>query len=105
MRPIGLIRRYTHPRLHAIDLSSLQNPAEDDVPEALRYDPTESLWRERELAEHQTELAEFRRSLDEAYRASIQKAYDGPPPATVRAYQRVYGCDPDGWPPQVEDQE
>lgn len=84
-------------------------PAEDDVPEALRYDPTESFWRERQLAERQaerqSELAEFRQSRDEAYRASIQNACDGPPPATVRAYQRVYGRDPDGWPPKVEGQE
>ncbi|MGE3978369.1 MAG: hypothetical protein AB7F94_12375 [Nitrospira sp.] len=105
MHQIGLGWRYTHPRLYAIDLSSLPNLAEDDVPEALRYDPTESFWRERQLAERQTELAEFRQSLDEAYRASIQNACDGRPPATVRAYQRVHGRDPDGWPPKVEDQE
>lgn len=103
MRHIGLSWRYAHPRLYAIDLGSLSNMAEDDVPEALRYDPTESFWRERQLAERQTELAEFRQNLDEAYRASIQNACDGPPPATVRAYQRVYGHDPDGWPPKVED--
>lgn len=79
------------------------SPAGDDAPEAVRYDPTESFWRERQLAERQTELAEFRQSLDEAYRASIQNARDGLPPATVQAYQRVYGRNPDGWPPQVED--
>jgi hypothetical protein len=105
MRHIGLSWRYTHPRLYAIDLGSLSNQAEDDVPEALRYDPTESFWRERQVAEHQTELAKFRQSLDAAYRESVQDACDGPPPATVRAYQQVYGRNPDGWPPQVEDQE
>ena len=105
MRHIGLSWRYAHPRLYAIDLGSLPNQAEDDVPEALRYDPTESFWRERQLAERQAELAEFRQSLDAAYRESVQDACDGPPPATVRAYQQVYGRNPDGWPPQVEDQE
>jgi hypothetical protein len=105
MRHIGLSWRYVHPRLYAIDLSSLSDLAGDDASEALRYDPTESFWRERQLAERQTELAEFRQSLDEAYRASVHDAYDGPPPATVRAYQRVYSSDPDGWPPKVEDQE
>jgi hypothetical protein len=105
MRQIGLSWRYAHPRLYAIDLSSLPNPAEDDVSKTLRYDPTESFWRERQLAESQTTLAGFRQSLDEAYRASIQNACESPPPATVRAYQRVYGRNPDGWPPKVEDQE
>jgi hypothetical protein len=105
MLHIGLSWRYVHPRLYAIDLSSLSDLAGGDASEALRYDPTESFWRERQLAERQTELAEFRQSLDEAYRASIQNVCDGPPPVTVRAYQRVYGHDPDGWPPKVADEE
>jgi hypothetical protein len=85
MRQIELSWRYAPPRLYAIDLSSLPRQAEDDVPEALRYDPAESFLRERQLAGRQAALAEFRQSLDEAYRASIQNAGDGPPPATVRA--------------------
>jgi len=105
MRQIGLSWRYAHPRLYAIDLSPLRDLAEDDdAPEAIRYDPTENFWLERHLAERRTELAEFRQSVDEAYRACIQNACDGPPPATVRAYQQVYGHDPDGWPPRVEEQ-
>jgi hypothetical protein len=95
MRHIGLNWWYAHPRLYAIDLSSLSHLADDDTPEAIRYNPTESFWRERQLPERQTELAEFRQSLDEAYRTSIHDAYDGPPPATVCAYQLVYGCNPD----------
>ena len=105
MRHIGLRWHYAHPRLYAIDLGSLPDQAEDDVPEALRYDPTESFWRERRLAERQAERAEFQQSLDEAYRASIQNARDRPPPATVRAYQLVYGRDPDGWPLPSQNQE
>jgi hypothetical protein len=105
MRQIGLSWQYIHPRLYAIDLRSLADLAEDDTPEALRYDPTERFWREQQLAERQTELAEFRQSLNEDYRASVQDVCNSPPPATVRAYQRVYGRDPDGWPPRVEDQE
>ena len=105
MRHIGLSWRYAHPRLYAIDLSSLSDLVGDDAPEALRYDPTESFWHERQLAERQTELAEFQQNLAEAYRASVQDACHGPPPATVRAFQRVYGQNPDVWPPQVEDQE
>lgn len=59
LRPIGLSWRYVHPRLYAIDLSSLSHLADDDTPEAIRYNPAESFWRERELAERQTELASF----------------------------------------------
>ena len=105
MRHIRLSWRYAHLRLYAIDLSCLPDLAGDDALEALRYDLTESFWRERQLAEHQTELAKFQQNLDEAYRDSVQDACDGPPPATVRAYQRVYGRNPDGWPPTVKDQE
>ena len=105
MHHIGLSWRYTHPRVYAIDFSSLSDQAENDAPEALRYDPTESFWRERQLAERQTELAEFRQSLDEAYRASVHAAYDGPQPATVRAHRKVYGRYPNGWPPIVADRE
>ncbi len=39
------------------------------------------------------------------YRASVQDACDDPPPATVSAYQQVYGRNPDGWPPQIEEYE
>lgn len=92
MRQLRLSWRYVHPRLYAIDLGSLADPTEDDTPEGLRYDPTESFWRERQHEKHQTELAEFQQNLDEAYRTSIQNVCDNPPPATVRAYQRVYGC-------------
>lgn len=102
---IGLSWQYAHPRLYAIDLGSLPNQAEDDVHEAVRYDPTESFWRERQIAERQTDLAELQQNLDDAYRTSVHDACDGPPPATVCAYQRVYGRSPDGWPLQVEDQE
>lgn len=102
---IGLSWRYVHPRLYAIDLGSLSDLEKDDTPEALRYDPTESFWRERQVGERQAEIAELQQSLDKTYRASIQNTCDSEPPATVRAYQRVYGRAPDGWPPIVEDQE
>ena len=59
MREMGLSWRYAHPRLYAIDFSSLPNLEEDDVPDALRYDPTENFCQERELQERQGELTEF----------------------------------------------
>lgn len=101
----GLSWQYTHPRLYAIDFSSLSDLDGDDAPEALCYDPTESFWRERQIAERQTELAELQQNLNDAHHDSIQDACDGPPPATVFAYQRVYGRNPNGWPPTIEEQE
>lgn len=105
MQQTGLDWRYVHPRLLALDLSPLHDLAADDVPDALRYDPTESFWRERQRVAQQAEMAEFQRSLNDAYRASVEEARHSPPPATVRAYQRVYGRFPDGWPPVAENQE
>jgi len=99
------MRQITHPRLYAIDFSSLSDLDGDDAPEALCYDPTESFWRERQIAERQTALAELQQNLDDAHRDSVQNACAGPPPATVCAYQRVYSRNPEGWPPRFEEKE
>jgi hypothetical protein len=105
MRQLGLDWRYAHPRLFALDLSPLSEASEDDAtPEAVRYDPTESFLRERERAVREAEWAEFRSGLDEAYRESVEETRNNPP-ATVRAYQQVYGRFPAGWPPEAEGEE
>ena len=59
-------------------------------------------WRERREAARDAEVADLRLNLDEAYRESVEEARHDPPPATVRAYQRVYGRFPAGWPPEGE---
>jgi hypothetical protein len=103
MRQLGLDWRYVHPRLMAIDLRPLQDASKSEqVSEAVRYNPTENFWRERKEAARDTELAEIRRNLDDAYRESVEEARNAPPPATVLAYRRVYRQFPAGWPPQVE---
>ncbi len=103
MQQLGLDWRYIHPRLMLVDLRPLHETLEsENVPEAVRYNPTEHYWRERREAARDAEVAELRRNLDEAYRESVEEARDDPPPATVRAYRRVYGRFPAGWPPQVE---
>ena len=43
----------------------------------------------------------LRESLDAGYREAVEAARHAPPPATVRAYQAVYGHFPRGWPPEV----
>jgi hypothetical protein len=103
MQQLGLDWRYVHPRLMLVDFRPLHEAVEsENVPEAVRYDPTENYWRERKEAAHDADVADLRRSLDEAYRESVAEARHDPPPATVRAYQRVYGRFPAGWPPEGE---
>jgi hypothetical protein len=104
MQQLGLDWRYVHPRLMLVDFRPLHEALESEsVPEAIRYDPTENYWRERREAACDTEVAELRRNLDEAYKESVAEAQHDPPPATVRAYQRVYGRFPAGWPPDPGD--
>ena len=103
MQQLGLDWRYVHPRPMLVDLRPLHEMLEsENVPEAVRYDPTENYWRERREATRDAEVANLRRNLDEAYRESVEEARHDPPPATVRAYQRVYGRFPAGWPPEGE---
>jgi hypothetical protein len=103
MRQLGLDWRYVHPRLMLVDLRPLHEALEgENVSEAIRYDPTENYWRERREAARDAEVADLRRNLDEAYKESVEEARHDPSPATVCAYQRVYGRFPAGWPPEGE---
>ncbi|MCG3774095.1 MAG: hypothetical protein JW395_0912 [Nitrospira sp.] len=105
MQQLGLDWQYVHPRLMLVDVRPLHEALEsENVPEAVQYDPTENYWRERTEAAHDAEMADLRRHMDEAYRESVEEARHDPPPATVRAYQLVYGRFPAGWPPEGEDE-
>ena len=90
---------YHFPRLYAIDLRPLKEALDKQKePDWLNYPPSKALAKEAEKA-HDQELAKFRESLDEGYRAAVEEALSAPPPATVRAYESVYGRLPRGWPP------
>ena len=104
MQQLCLDWRYVHPRLMLVDFRPLHEALEsENVPEAVRYDPTENYWREQREAAHDADVADLRRSLDEAYKESVAEARHDPLPATVCAYQRVYGRIPVGWPPEGEE--
>jgi len=91
---------YHFPRLHAIDLRPLKEALnQEQEPDWLNYSPSEALAKEEEEKERDRNLASLRETLDEGYREAIEEAVNGPPPATVRAYEEVYGCFPRGWPP------
>jgi len=93
---------YHFPRLHAVDMRPLKealDQKEKDEPDWLNYSPSEALAEEEEQKEHDQNLAKLRESLDERHRQAIEEALNAPPPATVRAYEAVYGHLPRGWPP------
>jgi hypothetical protein len=91
---------YHAPRLYAVDMRPLKEALDQQKePEWLNYSPSEGLAREEEQEEHDKKLAELRESLEEGNRAAIEEALRSPPPPTVRAYEGVYGCFPNGWPP------
>jgi hypothetical protein len=94
IRRIGLDWQYAHPRFYLIDFGekSSDTDAED-------IDPSAAVARDLERRQKQESLAEMRNLLDEEYRRSAELAREGPPPATVRAYRKVYGRFPSGWPP------
>jgi hypothetical protein len=93
---------YHFPRLYAIDFRPLKEALDQkQEPDWLNYSPSEALAKEEEQKEHDKKLAELRESLDEGYREAIDEALKGPPPATVRAYEAVYGHFPRGWPPSA----
>jgi hypothetical protein len=91
---------YHFPRLDAVDLAPLKEALErKHEPEWMNYSPSAALAKEAEEQERQRQLAEFRQSLNEGYREAIEAALDQPPPATVQAYQTVYGHYPRRWLP------
>jgi hypothetical protein len=96
----GLDWIYHFPRLHAVDLRPLKEALDQQQgPDWLNYSPSEALAKEEEDKKRDQDLAELRESLDAGYREAIEEALNGPPPTTARAYEEVYGCFPEGWPP------
>jgi hypothetical protein len=91
---------YHFPRLHAIDFRPLKEALDQkQEPDWMNYSPSEALAKEAEQQKHDQELASLRESLDEGYCEAVEEALKQPPPATVCAYEVVYGGFPLGWPP------
>jgi hypothetical protein len=95
LQALGADWEYHFPELGIVDLSALRQ--EMEKPE--EYSPSEAFAREQEERERKEELECFRKDLAEANEQARRQALDRPPPATVRAYQEVFGRDPKGWPP------
>jgi hypothetical protein len=100
MRKRNLDWVYHFPRLMLVDLRPLTAALKEaDGPEWEGYDPSAALAKQGEESQRDQEIAELRQSLDEAHHDSVEAARNAPPPATVRAYEEVYGGLPKGWPP------
>jgi len=97
LKSLGADWEYHFPQLGLVDLSPLREALEQPKPE--EYSPSEGIGKEQAERERQAELERFRTELAEGATKARHDAMDGPPPATVRAYQAVYGRDPKGWPP------
>lgn len=94
--------RYAFPRLRLIDVrpprDALSEQPENEGDASASSEPS-GLEADRQRGRT---LAELRESLDAAHREAIATARQSPPPATVQAYQKVYGWWPEGWPPVAE---
>ena len=99
---------YSFPRLHLVDFRRLkkqldeQKRQESGESEWESYDPAAAFEQEQEDAEKDAEIGEMREKLDADHRDAVEEALDREPPATVRAYEVVYGGYPTGWPPEAE---
>ena len=85
--------RYAFPRIHIIDFGPKE--ADPDAP----YDPSAALEQQAEQKTRAEETARMRMQLDRDVLAAKRKARTAPPPATVRAYQKIFQRFPQGWPP------
>ena len=107
LRGRGMDWEYHFPRIRLVDMRPLKKQLDEekrgDDPEWEAYDPSAALEDAHEDQKRDEEIAEMRESLDEGYRESVETAQDKEPPATVRAYQTVYGQFPKGWPPVAEE--
>ncbi len=85
------------PELGLVDMSPLREALPSPKPED--YSPSEAFAQEQAEQERQAGLERVRAELAEGNAQSRAEAMDRPPPAIVRAYEDVYGCEPKGWPP------
>jgi len=97
LKALGADWEFHFPQLGIVDLSPLRETLEKQKPD--EYSPSEAFGKEQEERERQAELERFHAELAEGTAQARREAMDHPPPATVCAYQTVYGRDPKGWPP------
>jgi hypothetical protein len=98
LKRLGFDWRYSFPRMGLVSFGSGQTPGDE-----VAYDPSKSFEREQKEKEREEQIQEMRENLRDAYNESVQEAKTMPPPETVKAYMRVFGKAPVGWPPVMDD--
>jgi len=96
---------YSFPRLRLVDFRPLKEAMDREKnPEGeyTDYDPSAEFEKSEADRKKDEDIAEMRAKLDEGYRESVEAAREQPPPATVQAYEVIFGEFPTGWPPEVE---
>jgi hypothetical protein len=89
---------YHFPELHLVELGPL-----DDPERSSKYSVTKSAAAALKADQDRAEVERMRRELAAIHVRAREEAMDRLPPATVRAYRRVYGRGPRGWPPASEE--
>lgn len=89
--------RYSFPRLYLVDMRPLSETSGADTESG----ETQELSAADDDEARAHDLADMQASLDTAHREAVEEALDRPLPATVLAYESVYGRLPQGWPPEA----
>lgn len=97
LRQIGYEWQYSFPRIHMVRFS-------DTSPDHSQYDPSSAIAQEAERKKEQEKLGQLEKEMAKDLSKAKQHALDTAPPATVQAYQEVFGKDPHGWPPDPTSQ-
>jgi hypothetical protein len=96
LKAVGADWVYHFPALGIVELPSRDD---DRVSSAPGYSLSESAIAEVNAKRRRAEVQSFCAEIEEANARAREEAMDREPPAIVRAYRRVYGSDPRGWPP------
>ena len=94
LKLLGADWQYHFPQVYLVELSPRQATEQPNS----TYSPSEAFGKEQER-ERQAELQRARNELEKVQKEARRKAMDKAPPDIVRAYQAIYGRDPNGWPP------
>jgi hypothetical protein len=96
LKAMGADWVYHFPELRIVELPSRDPEPASSAP---GYSVSQSAVAEVNAQRRRTEVQRLRAELEEGNARAREEALDREPPATVRAYRRVYGRDPHGWPP------
>lgn len=99
LREAGCNWRFVFPGLGIVNLQPLRDALDaNEKSDWQDYDPSAELAKEQQCQEEEEKRRAMQESLDALNREMQDTMRSGPPPATVLAYQTVFGCLPDGWP-------